>query len=253
MLVRAGFSEAPNPDAVVSVGVDGCRAGWIAVSYTDTGLSYRLHASFTELLASWGEAGRILVDIPIGLPWRECQSRPCDQQARQLLGPRASCVFSPPSRRASRAADIEQARAWNLDEVGRSLSAQAWGICKKIVEVDQLLLADRSANRKILEVHPEVCFWALNSGKPVQYRKSKSEGIMERLAILLDWEPEAEALLQRALRETRRRDVQADDVLDALVAYVSGCAAAGELRRLVGVPAADDEGLPMQMLFCNQR
>ena len=71
-----------KPDAPLSVGVDGCRAGWIAVADLGDGLTYRLHASFAELLASWSTAQRILVDIPIGLPWRDCPSRPCDRQAR---------------------------------------------------------------------------------------------------------------------------------------------------------------------------
>ena len=240
-------------DSPLSVGVDGCRAGWIAVSDTGGGLTYRVHASFAELLASWSTAKRILVDIPIGLPWRDCPSRPCDRQARALLGPRASSVFSPPSRHASRAENIGQARAWNVDEVGRSLSAQAWGICKKIVEVDRVLLDDPSATRRVFEVHPEVCFWALNGGKPMRHRKSKPEGVRERLATLSIWQPEANVLLQRVLRETRRQDVQADDVLDALVAHVTGRAVAAELRRLIGVPSEDDEGLPMQMLFCDHQ
>jgi len=241
------------PDTPLPVGVDGCRAGWIAVSDVGGGLTYRVHASFAELLASWSTATSILVDIPIGLPWRDCPSRPCDRQARALLGPRASSVFSPPSRRASRAANIGQARAWNVDEVGRSLSAQAWGICRKIVEVDRVLLDDPSATRKVFEVHPEVCFWGLNGGKPMRYRKSKPEGVRERLATLSVWQPEANDLLQRVLRETRRLDVQADDVLDALVAHVTGRAVAAELRRLTGVPSEDDKGLPMQMLFRDQQ
>jgi predicted RNase H-like nuclease len=141
----------------------------------------------------------------------------------------------------------------NLDEVGRSLSAQAWGICKKIVEVDRAMLEDSTTKRKVIEVHPEVCFWGLNGGKPMQRRKSKPDGIRERLATLLVWQPEADTLLQRVLRETRRLDVQADDVLDALVALVTGCAVAGKLQRLVGVPSADDQGLPMQMVFCDHK
>ncbi|MFO7543360.1 MAG: DUF429 domain-containing protein [Thiobacillus sp.] len=233
----------------ISVGVDGCRAGWIAVAHEGTGLTYRVHSSFSELFTEWSGADRILVDIPIGLPWRDCPSRPCDQQARALLGPRASSVFSPPSRRASKAGDIVQARAWNLDEVGRSLSAQAWGICKKIVEVDQVMFGNPGARRKVIEIHPEVCFWGLNGGKPMRYRKSKADGIKERLALLSAWEPEATILLNRALRKTRRQDVQADDVLDAMVAHVTGRAVPCELRRLVGVRSEDDQGLPMQMLF----
>ena len=51
------------------------------------------------------------------------------------------------------------------------------------------------------------------------------------------------------LAEQRRDNVQTDDVLDALVAYVTASASAGQLRRLSGTPAQDQEGLPMEMLY----
>ncbi|PIV88003.1 MAG: hypothetical protein COW48_08430 [Hydrogenophilales bacterium CG17_big_fil_post_rev_8_21_14_2_50_63_12] len=60
-----------GPVLPLSVGVDGCRAGWIAVAHDGTALTYRVHSRFSELLASWRGADRILVDIPIGLPWRD--------------------------------------------------------------------------------------------------------------------------------------------------------------------------------------
>jgi predicted RNase H-like nuclease len=39
------------------------------------------------------------------------------------------------------AGSIAMAQQHNQDEVGRKLSQQAWGICKKIAEVDQLLIS----------------------------------------------------------------------------------------------------------------
>jgi len=146
------------PDEVVTppipsncLGVDGCRAGWIGVTRSTSGLVYGLYQNMQAVLDAWPAATKILVDIPIGMPWSGCTSRPCDSMARRALGPRASSVFSPPARQAARAANIDQARALNIDEVGRSLSAQAWGICKKIAEVDELLLRDAWA-REELEV-----------------------------------------------------------------------------------------------------
>jgi predicted RNase H-like nuclease len=152
------------------VGVDGCRAGWIAVARGKDGLEYQLHTTFDELLQSWPRAAIIFVDIPIGLPSRTCPSRRCDTEARRVLGPgRASSVFSPPCREAARAADVDTARDINQSEVGRSLSAQAWGICPKIAEVDKLLSRDPALARKVREVHPELLFWALNAGCAMQH------------------------------------------------------------------------------------
>jgi len=160
---------------------------------------------------------------------------------------------SAPSRRASGAADIGQARAWNLEEVGRSLSAQAWGICKKIAEVDHILLTDPAARQRVMEVHPEVCFWALNGGTPMRHRKSKAAGVQERLATLLSWEPDSAELLAKVLHEQLRADVTSDDVLDALVALITADAAGDQFATLPQTPGADEQGLPMQMVYRNPR
>ncbi len=200
------------------VGVDGCHAGWIAVSDTVDGLTYCIHPTFEDLLDSWSSAQKILVDIPIGLPARRIPVRQCDMQARRVLGPRASSVFTPPSRSASRAQSIEVARELNLTEVHRSLSAQAWGICRKIAEVDQALLAHRRAREAVMEVHPEVCFWSLAGSAPMNHAKRTAAGQRERLQLLQRWEAHSAELLGSIMANHRRRDVQADDVLDALVA-----------------------------------
>ncbi len=115
----------------------------------------------SEVLAAHPDAERILVDIPIGLPSKQCPVRPCDLLARKLLGaPSASSVFPPPSRAACRAASVAEARRINLSEVERSLSEQAWGICRKVAEVGALLLAQSAARKVVREMHPEVCFYA---------------------------------------------------------------------------------------------
>jgi predicted RNase H-like nuclease len=151
------------------------------------------------------------------------------------------------------AADIGQARAWNLEEVGRSLSAQAWGICKKIAEVDHILLTDREARQRVMEVHPEICFWALNGGTPMRHRKRKAAGVQERLATLRTWEPDSAELLAKVLHEQLRADVTSDDVLDAIVALVTADAEGDQFGTLPQTPGADDQGLPMQMVYRNPR
>lgn len=236
----------------LTVGVDGCPAGWIAVANGQDGLECRLHTTFGELLQSWPPAAQIFVDIPIGLPSKAIPSRRCDAEARRLLGPgRASSVFSPPCRDAAYAADIGQAREINLREVGRSLSAQAWGICSKIAEVDALLRADPALTHRVKEVHPELLFWALNGGRAMHHAKKTRDGADERTALIADHDPRAPEFIQRVLDMHRRTQVGKDDVIDALAAMLTGGAArSGERNAAITVPAVpeiDSFGLPMCM------
>lgn len=60
------------------------------------------------------------------------------------------------------------------------------------------------------EVHPEVCFWALNQRRAMKHNKKTKEGIAERIAFLREAFPEIDKHL--ASRPPR---VGADDLLDA--------------------------------------
>lgn len=232
-----------------AVGVDGCKAGWIAASDQGDQIELRVHRTFQELLEHWSQADWIMVDIPIGLPDQGQPQRSCDRLARQLLGPRASSVFSPPCRAAATAENIEAARALNLRALNRSLSAQAWGICRKIAEVDEVLRAHPDARSRVYEVHPEVCFWSLASGTAMQHPKKTAAGREERIQWLTAWEPQTPQLLQAAMTGFRRSEVQADDVLDALVALVTASSDSAALQSLPEQSEMDQQSLPMRMMY----
>ena len=234
------------------VGVDGCRSGWIAVARGPGGFEYRLHATFAELLQAWPSATSVFVDIPIGLPSKSSPTRLCDTEARRRLRRgRASSVFSPPCREAAHAADLGQAREINLRELGRSLSAQAWGICPKIAEVDALLSNTPALADKVKEVHPELLFWALNGGRAMRHGKKSRAGAEERAALLATLDPRSPELIERLLNDYRRDQVGRDDVVDALAASLTaGGGSASGYRPAVTVPAhpqLDGVGLPMCM------
>ena len=230
------------------VGVDGCPAGWFAVTRSAGKLTFAVVPTVSELVKSYPEASRIFIDIPIGLPWHDVPVRPCDRLARQALGaPRGSSVFPVPCRKALNAPDRESASAINYAEMGRKLSAQTWAISPKIQEVDSFLR--KSGASSIREVHPEVCFWALAGKKPMKHRKSTQAGRDERLDVLTKYEAGARDLLERALAETLRKEVRADDIVDALVAFLTAEACAGKLTQIVGKPSVDQENLPMEMLY----
>ena len=231
------------------IGVDGCKAGWIAVSKDEGELTYRIASTASELLSAFPNAERVLIDVPIGLPWRDEPIRPCDRLARSILGARRSSVFPVPCRTAVRAEAIGVARELNRGELGRSLSEQSWGICRKIREVDDLLLGKPGPGAELREVHPEVCFWALAGRSPMKHNKRQKEGLRERLAVLAGFEPDAARFFDFVLAEEPRRKVSADDVLDALVAFVTSSASNSQLASVRGVPASDERGLPMEMLY----
>lgn len=237
-----------------AVGVDGCRAGWIAVTRVGAALGYAIFPTLRAVLDAHPGGGPVFVDIPIGLPSAGTPIRPCDRLARQILGPgRRASVFPVPCREAVHAPSAAVARRVNVRTLGRSVNAQTWNICGKIAEVDRLLRADSRARRRVREAHPELCFWGLNGGRAMRWAKGTPAGQRERLAVLARHEPGARRLLRAVLASTRRSDVQADDVLDALVLFVAAAAPAARLARLAGQPARDERGLPIEMLYLAPR
>jgi predicted RNase H-like nuclease len=229
------------------VGVDGCRFGWVAVTQSHGALQFQLFSRIDELVRSYWDAAVIAIDIPIGLPWSAVPIRSCDALARACLGPRRSSVFPVPCRAALGAPTIADARRLNVRELGRSLSTQAWAIAPKIREVDDLLRQQPDARPLLCEVHPEVCFWGLNGGRPMAHAKSSKHGATERLDLLEQYVPEARSFTTRVLAQRLRKEVRLDDVVDALVALVTASSAAPSV--LVGEPGCDELGLPMRMLY----
>jgi predicted RNase H-like nuclease len=98
----------------------------------------------------------------------------------------------------------------------------------------------------VFEVHPELCFWAMNRGQPMQHGKKTGTGENDRIA----------ALSQRSVPKTFLDDElgklrsDRDDFLDA-------CAAAWTARRVFDGAAErlprnvvrDGRGLDMAMWF----
>jgi predicted RNase H-like nuclease len=232
------------------VGVDGCKAGWLAVTRNGEGLAWRLFPAINDLVSAFLGAERIFIDVPIGLPWADAPIRPCDRLAREVLGKRRkSSVFPVPCREALDADGVEAAQNINRMHIGRSVGAQTWGISRKINEVDRFLLSLRGQRHGIHEIHPEVCFWALANRKPMKYSKLTVEGREERLLVLQRFEPGVSVFLEDVRSKTSRKDVQTDDVLDATVAFITAEAGQGELASLTGEPSHDPAGLPMEMLY----
>ena len=231
-------------------GIDGCRAGWIAVLVEQRRQQtqdhqIRLCARFDEVLTLHPKPAVIAMDIPIGLlEEHQPGGRECDQQARRLLGRRASSVFTPPTRKLLKATRYEQVRA-------HGLSIQAFGIVPKIHEVDQQMTLE--LQKTVYEAHPELAFRFL-VGSPMQYNKKTREGREERLRTL----EQAPGKLFRGIRQAfiddlktfKRKQVALDDLLDAYaLAETALRIANGQADHLPANPPVDKKGLRMEIWY----
>ena len=233
------------------VGVDGCRAGWLAIGL-EAEDSWQVN-TFPDVSSLWNhhqQASLILIDIPIGLKAEGRAERRCDPQARKLLGPRRSSVFPAPSRRAIYARSYQEACDVNQRLTGKRLSVENWNIIPKIREVDCLLSVALSARGRIREIHPELCFWGL-AGQPMQHAKKRSEGLLERTQLLQSIYPQTADIIAYALSAYRRKDVARDDILDALAAAVTGLMGGDNLVSIPQEPEFDERGLRMEMVYCS--
>ena len=122
--------------------------------------------SFSEIMSLPEQPALIAVDIPIGLLDRaQPGGRPCDRNARILLGrARASSVFTPPIRAALKARAYREAMRLN----GAGMSKQAFNIMAKIREVDGVI--EPGSQDRVFEAHPELAFIGL-AGRPMRHNR----------------------------------------------------------------------------------
>lgn len=238
----------PGGERPLVRGVDGCPAGWIAVTIAATGPltpCVTITRDFAELTTG---VEKIAVDMPIGLPERAGSGgRGPETLVRPLLGERQSSVFSVPSRAAVFAADYGEAcrLALETSEPPRKVSKQAFFLFPKIREVDALLRGDPALVERVHEVHPEVAFRTLNGETPLALpKKVSSRGHPPGLALRRDLLVAAgydSAFLSKA-----PRGAGLDDLLDAAVnALVARRLHDGTARSFPDPPGHDAHGLPV--------
>jgi predicted RNase H-like nuclease len=234
-------------------GVDGCRAGWIAVLMRAS--DPRSHRILTApTLAAIADAPErpafIAVDMPIGLPERtEGSGRVPEQLIRPLLGERQSSVFAIPARSAVEAQDYAEACAIAAatSDPPRKVSRQGFALFPKIREIDALLRARPDLLPRIYEVHPELAFWALNDLKALdQPKKVKGTPYGPGIALRRDLLARSGHLPEGLIHAPPPRGAAQDDLLDAL----AGLTVALDLARGGGQsfpdpPGRDAYGLPV--------
>jgi predicted RNase H-like nuclease len=153
------------------LGVDWYKAGWVAVVLGRRETPEVLAApDLAELIGSVDGAACVGVDMPIGLPET---TRASDLRARELVGPRRNSVFITPPQAVLEAPSYAAANeiAQGLLD-GRKISQQAWALRRNIAHV----AAVASADRRVIEVHPEVSFCAMRGGEHLAFAKTTWNG-----------------------------------------------------------------------------
>nr|WIE92535.1 DUF429 domain-containing protein [Mesorhizobium sp. WSM4875] len=248
-----------RPGGGVLAGVDGCKAGWIAV-HRQPGAppSASVFATFEALLHALPDA-TIAVDMPIGLPdFSSRGGRGPEALVRPLLGAWQSSVFAIPSRAALYAdtGNFTTVEAWyaahrRASEVAmttsnppRGVSIQAFGIFSKIREIDQLLIARPDLRGRIFESHPEVAFCRMNGGTATILPKKikgtiNPAGLEERKALLC-----RQGYDKTFLDQAPPKGAAGDDFLDAAaMMLIAGRIASGEARPSPDPPLTDRFGI----------
>lgn len=227
------------PDRPV-LGVDGCRAGWVALLWRPDGsVDVRVGPEVALLVEThFPEAEVVGIDMPIGLPVRG--RRQADLLARKALPGKSSSVFSTLLREVYEAPDYAAGRTRmlavtaNEPDGPRSCSAQAWALGRKVLEVDDWVHS--GPGRRVVEVHPEVSF-AEMAGAPVLAAKRRPEGEQRRRELLTE---------QGMMPPTEApRGAATDDLLDACAAAWSAARVArGEAYSLPEPPETLSDGWP---------
>lgn len=233
------------------IGVDGCRKGWFTISIDQDGhYDFKIFDHINALWQAYKDSSLILIDIPIGLPhWKR---RFCDFEARKILGKRGSSVFPAPSREAIKKPDYESACQVNQKILSRKISIQAWSISPKIKQMDDLMCNSEETRQQIRESHPEICFWALDAGKPMVYNKKTEQGFEERLSLLKNIDYIFEQIFHEALQAFKRKDLAKDDILDAIALAITSSSPSESLCTIPEKPERDLKNLPMEIVYTNR-
>lgn len=232
-------SSLPTPGLSVA-GIDGCKAGWVMIRRRADGQfdDPIIEAALETLPAT----DFVVIDIPIGLP--DSGKRACDLEAKSLLGPRRSSVFTGVRRPLLDFADYESANAWGKTD-GAGISKQMWGILPKIRTVDRWITPEKNA--RFREGHPEVAF-AAAAGAPLAHYKKSPDGEAERIGLLERFiDPPA---LAGWLATARPKTAARDDLIDAaILCWTAARVALGINKQIPTDPPRDARGLPMEMVF----
>lgn len=233
-----------------TLGIDGCRAGWIAISLDEDHAGYWLLESDEELGEYFEEWDRIFIDVPIGLTEEE-YVRQCDGELRDVLGPDyQASVFNPPIRPALYAPTYGEASMTSYEITGKKISTQAWNITPNIKLVDQYLQDNEEWQEKVFESHPELLFRILNGNNSILQKKATKKGLRHRLKLIKDRSKFADDFFRDIKEEYRRNQVDEDDIVDAMsLALFALRSVDQDMKTLPDNPPTDSTGQRMAIHY----
>jgi predicted RNase H-like nuclease len=185
--------------------------------------------------------GIVGIDMPLGLVaegWRAA-----DLLARRALGRRGATVFAIPPRLVWQQEGYAEANRTCRELTGKGLSAQAWGLRRKLLDADGFRCSRQAAEAgvQLYEVHPELSFAAMAGGVPVADSKHSPAGLAARRALL------AQAAITVPPRVAGAAD---NDLLDAVaVAWSARRIAAGTAVALTDPAQRADDGTPIAIRY----
>ncbi|MDP6631792.1 MAG: DUF429 domain-containing protein [Kiritimatiellia bacterium] len=128
-------------------------------------------------------------------------------------------------------------------EYGLGISKQCFALFPRLRDVHDQMTPE--LQERVREVHPELCFYGMNNGTPLEHSKHTPEGINQRLHLL------KAVGIQRPERQLAlftKQTATDDDVVDALAAaWTARRIADGEAQRIPELPEKDARGLRMEM------
>ena len=233
------------------VGLDWASNGWFGAILDGGEWETELFPSVWSVWKYHSDADRILVGIPIGLPTG--QKRDCDVAARRTLGRRGASVRYTPVREAVYCRTLDEAKAANEAGADFSIQNQAWSTVPRIREVDEFLDMYPSARDRLIETHPEVCFYALNGRRPLAASKRTAAGVRRRIDLLAEEDPASGETCKTAIERYTTPSYAptvggAHDVVDAVAAAVTARRGPDGWATLPRTPPVDERGLPMRIV-----
>lgn len=222
------------------LGVDVAKGGWVGALLEASGHGTPqmfVADSISDLLSHVGAVAVVAIDIPIGLP--DESVREADAQTRAFVGPKASSVFTTPVREAIYASTYAGANQINREVLGKGISQQAYGLRRRIMEIDAWVRQDLDFT--LVEVHPEASFTEL-AGAPLLSRKRTGEGAQERREVL--------ASAGVYVPGSPPRGAAPDDMIDACIAaWTAHRYKIGTARSLPEQPQTFSDGLPAAIVI----
>ncbi len=233
-------------DSVISIGVDGCKGGWIAAIIKYGTLVLRKFNNINDIVKEYPDFDEFFVDMVIGLPSNKDHVRP-DTYARRIIKERGATIFPAPCRQAVYADTVGEAYEENERILGKKFTPLTVGIIPKMREVDTFLQNNPGFKNVIKESHPEVCFARMN-GRTMQSKKSEIDGMEERINLLAGYISKISSSKISAMAKSMKCNV--DDILDAIcLAVTANIAAQGYVESIPENPMKDETGLLMQMMI----